>query len=70
MADHMKKAQETLKSVMHEFEPAKGHAVTGAREFLLALRGVVDAQINLLDRATTKKAKLPDDDSGDPKMND
>jgi hypothetical protein len=70
MADHIKKAQETIKNVMKEFEPAKGHAVTGAREFLLALRGVVDAQIHLLDRATGKKGGLPDDDTGDPKMND
>jgi hypothetical protein len=66
MAEHIKKAQEALKGVMKEFGPVKGHAVSGAREFLLALRSAVDAQINLLDRATQpKKPTLPDDDLGD-----
>jgi len=70
MSNHMKKAQDTLKSVMKEFEPATGHVVSGAKEFLLALRSAVDAQISLLDRVTQKKQALPDDDSGDPKVNE
>ena len=55
MADHVKKAREALGTIMAEFAPAKDHAVGAGREFLLALRSVVDAEINLLDRATTKK---------------
>jgi len=49
------RAREALKNILREFEPTKGHFVAGTREFLLALRSVVDAQINLLDRATKKK---------------
>ena len=55
MADHKKKAHEAFKTVMKEFEPTKGHFVAGTREFLLALRSAVDAQVHLLDRATKKK---------------
>jgi len=55
MADAMKRAREVLDTVMHEFEPTKGHFVAGTREFLLAFRSVVDAQIHLLDRAARKK---------------
>ena len=59
MAESTKKAKacEVLKSVLQEFEPTKGHFVAGTREFLLALRSVVDAQVNLLDRITKKKKK-------------
>ena len=55
MAEQVQKARETLKAVLREFEPTKGHFVAGTREFLLALRSVVDVQINLLDRAGGKK---------------
>jgi hypothetical protein len=57
MSEQVRKARETLKSVLKEFEPSKGHFVAGTREFLLALRSVVDAQINLLDRAGGRKGK-------------
>lgn len=59
MADMMKRAHETISSVMKEFEPTKGHFVAGTREFLLAMRSVVDAQINLLDKASKKKDEPP-----------
>jgi hypothetical protein len=55
MSEAMKKAQNAMKDVLHEFEPSKGHFVAGTREFLLALRSAVDAHISLLDRATKKK---------------
>jgi hypothetical protein len=55
MADYVKRARETVQTVMKEFEPAGDHAVGAGREFLLALRSVIDAEINLLDRATRKK---------------
>lgn len=55
MSEAMKKAQNKLKDVLHEFEPSKGHFVTGTREFLLAFRSAVDAQIALLDKVTKKK---------------
>ena len=64
MSDQMQKAREALKSVMREFEPTKGHFVTGTREFLLALRSIIDAQINLLDRATGKLLLLHEDQLG------
>jgi hypothetical protein len=54
MSDAMRKANEAVKSVLKEFEPTKGHFVAGTREFLLALRSAIDAQIALLDRATRK----------------
>jgi hypothetical protein len=57
MKDSVNKAQTVLKSVLREFEPTKGHFVAGTREFLLALRSVVDAQIALLDRATGREGK-------------
>ena len=57
MADYVKRAKEKLSDIMKEFEPAKGHAVGAGREFLLALRSVVDAEIKLYDRATAKKEK-------------
>jgi glutamate formiminotransferase len=57
MKETIKRAEEKLKEVMREFEPTKGHFVAGAREFLLALRSVVDAQISLLDKATKKETK-------------
>jgi hypothetical protein len=52
-----------VKDVLREFEPTRGHFVAGTREFLLAMRSVVDAQIALLDRVTKKKDK-PDKQSG------
>lgn len=55
MADKVKKAREILKRVLKEFGPTKDHAVGAGREMLLAMRSVVDAEINLLDRATSKK---------------
>jgi hypothetical protein len=55
MADYVKKARAVLKEVMKELGPARDHAVGAGREFLLALRSAVDAEINLLDRATKKK---------------
>ena len=55
MADKVKKAKEILKRVLKEFGPTKDHAVGAGREILLALRSVVDAEINLLDAATGKK---------------
>jgi len=55
MADKVKKAKEILKRVLKEFGPTKDHAVGAGREILLALRSVVDAEINLLDAATRKK---------------
>jgi hypothetical protein len=57
MKESVNKAQTALKSVLREFEPTKGHFVAGTREFLLALRSVVDAQIALLDRATGREGK-------------
>jgi len=55
MADYVKRARRVVKDVMKEFEPASGHAVSAGREMLLALRSVVDAEINLYDRATRKR---------------
>jgi len=55
MTDYVKRAKKVVKDVMREFEPAKDHAVGAGREMLLAMRSVVDAEINLLDRATSKK---------------
>jgi hypothetical protein len=63
MSETVKKAQARLKDVLHEFEPTKGHFVAGTREFLLAFRSAVDAQISLLDRATAKKPG-PDEGQG------
>ena len=57
MSDHVKKAREFVRDVMKEFEPARDHAVGASREFLLALRSVVDAEIALLDKATQKKPR-------------
>jgi len=57
MKDSVRKAQTVVKDVLREFEPTKGHFIAGTREFLLAMRSVVDAQIALLDRATGKKKK-------------
>ena len=51
----MQKAREAFKTVVTEFAPAKDHAVGAGREFLLALRSVIDAEINLLDRVGGKK---------------
>jgi hypothetical protein len=68
MSDQMQKAREALKSVMREFEPTKGHFVTGTREFLLAMRSVIDAQINLLDRATGKKCCGSGENVAGPKV--
>jgi len=56
MADKVKKAKEILKRVLKEFGPTKDHAVGAGREILLALRSVVDAEINLLDAATGEKS--------------
>ncbi|MCX5675885.1 MAG: hypothetical protein NTX87_12840 [Planctomycetota bacterium] len=64
MKDTMKKAQAAVKDVLREFEPTKGHFVAGTREFLLALRSVVDAQIALLDRVTKKKDAGPQEQGG------
>jgi hypothetical protein len=55
MKESVRKAKIVMKDVLREFEPTKGHFVAGTREFLLAVRSVVDAQIALLDRATGKK---------------
>jgi len=55
MADYVKRAQQVVKDVMKEFEPASEHAVSAGREMLLALRSAVDAEINLYDRATRKR---------------
>jgi len=60
MADYVKRARHVVREVMKEFEPAKDHAVGAGREMLLALRSVVDAEINLLDRATQKKPPEPE----------
>jgi len=60
MKDAMRKAETVVKDVLREFEPTRGHFVAGTREFLLAMRSVVDAQIALFDRATKKKAKASD----------
>jgi hypothetical protein len=57
MKESVRKAKIVMKDVLREFEPTKGHFVAGTREFLLAVRSVVDAQIALLDRATGKKKK-------------
>ena len=67
MADKVKKAREILKRVLKEFGPTKDHAVGAGREILLALRSVVDAEINLLDAATRKK---PGHKSGESKKGD
>jgi hypothetical protein len=64
MKNSVRKAQTVMKDVLREFEPTKGHFVAGTREFLLAMRSIVDAQISLLDRATKKKAKTPDEQGG------
>ena len=56
MKETVKKAQKALKEVMQEFEPARQHAVGAGREFLLALRSAIDAEINLLDKASKRKA--------------
>jgi len=60
MKDSIRKAQTVVKDVLREFEPTKGHFIAGTREFLLAMRSVVDAQIALLDRAAGKKKKSDD----------
>ncbi len=60
MADYVKRARHVVREVMKEFEPAKDHAVGAGREMLLALRSVVDAEINLLDRATREKPPEPE----------
>jgi hypothetical protein len=59
MSEAVNKARDMLQSVMREFEPTKGHFVAGTREFLLALRSAVDAEINLLDRVSKKGEKPP-----------
>jgi hypothetical protein len=59
MKDAIRKAENAVKDVLKEFEPTKGHFVAGTREFLLAMRSVIDAQINLLDRAGKKKDAGP-----------
>ena len=64
MKNAMNKAQAAVKDVLREFEPTKGHFVAGTREFLLALRSVVDAQIALLDRVTKKKNAGPQGQGG------
>jgi hypothetical protein len=56
MKDTVKKAREAVGSVLKEFEPTKGHVVAGTKEFLLAMRSIIDAEIALLDRATKKKS--------------
>ena len=55
MSDMRQKAQHVMQDVLKEFEPTRGHFVAGTREFLLAMRSIVDAEISLLDRATKKK---------------
>ena len=60
MADYVKRARHVVREVMKEFEPVKDHAVGAGREMLLALRSIVDAEINLLDRATPKKPPEPE----------
>jgi hypothetical protein len=60
MKEAMQKAQTVMRDVLKEFEPTKGHFVAGTREFLLALRSIVDGQIALLDRATGKKKAKSD----------
>jgi hypothetical protein len=57
MKNTLRKAETVVKDVLKEFEPTKGHFVAGTREFLLALRSVVDGQIALLDKVTKKKPK-------------
>ena len=64
MADSVKKARAVLRDVMKEFAPAKDHAVGAGREFLMALRSIIDAEINLLDRATKKKGPGAPPDKG------
>ena len=59
MKASMRKAEAVVKDVLKEFEPTRGHVVAGTREFLLAIRSVVDGQIALLDRATKKKEPPP-----------
>lgn len=60
MADYVKRARDVVREVMKEFGPAKDHAVGAGREMLLALRSVVDAELNLLDRATKKRPPEPE----------
>jgi soluble cytochrome b562 len=55
MKETVKKAQKILKDVMKELEPAKEHAVGAGREFLLAMRSAIDAEINMLDKASKRK---------------
>ena len=55
MKTKVQKARLVLKDLMREFEPAKDHAVGAGREFLLALRSAIDAEITLLERAAGKR---------------
>jgi hypothetical protein len=55
----MRRAKAVVRDVLKEFEPTRGHFIAGTREFLLAMRSVVDGQIALLDRATKKKEPPP-----------
>ena len=55
MKTKVQKARLVLKDLMREFEPAKDHAVGAGREFLLALRSAIDAEIALLERAAGKR---------------
>ncbi|MCX5682776.1 MAG: hypothetical protein NT049_03730 [Planctomycetota bacterium] len=64
MKNAMRKAEAAVKDVLREFEPTKGHFVAGTREFLLAMRSVVDAEIALFDRATKKKKDKPNEQGG------
>jgi hypothetical protein len=64
MKEAMQKAQTVMRDVLREFEPTRGHFVAGTREFLLAMRSVVDAQIALFDRATKKKDSGPQEQGG------
>jgi hypothetical protein len=57
MADLVKKARESLRRVMSEFEPVKDHAVGAGKELLLAIRSAVDAELKLLDAAAGKKCE-------------
>ena len=50
MADRISKARKVLAEVMTEFGPAREHAASAGREFLLAVRSAVEAELAVLDR--------------------
>ncbi len=57
MKKRIKEAQDAVRKVMKEFEPARDHAVGAGRELLLAMRAAIDAELNLLERACGGKER-------------